>query len=55
MVKRLLLQVVVQAQENINNNHLILYEWSTSIFIRKDKSWICVHTMLTPAIRADNQ
>ena len=26
-----------------------LYEWSTSIFIRKNESWICVLTMLTPA------
>lgn len=26
-----------------------LYEWSTSIFIRKDEQWLCVHTMLTPA------
>lgn len=26
-----------------------LYEWSTSIFIRKNEQWLCVHTMLTPA------
>ena len=25
------------------------YEWSTSIFIRKNEQWLCVHTMLTPA------
>ena len=25
------------------------YEWSTSIFIRTNKQWLCVHTMLTPA------
>lgn len=24
------------------------YEWSTSIFVRKNKQWLCVHTMLTP-------
>ena len=26
-----------------------LYEWSSSVFIFRDKQWICVHTMLTPA------
>lgn len=26
-----------------------LYEWSTSVFIKKENRWICVHTMLTPA------
>ena len=25
------------------------YEWSTSIFIKKEGSWLCVLTMLTPA------
>lgn len=25
------------------------YEWSTSVFIKKDGSWLCVLTMLTPA------
>jgi hypothetical protein len=25
------------------------YEWSTSVFIKKDRSWLCVLTMLTPA------
>lgn len=25
------------------------YEWSTSIFIRNNEQWLCVHTMLTPA------
>lgn len=25
------------------------YEWSTSIFIRTNEQWLCVHTMLTPA------
>ncbi|MBT1708835.1 DUF4440 domain-containing protein [Fulvivirgaceae bacterium PWU5] len=26
-----------------------LYEWSSSVFIRKKGKWLCVHTMLTPA------
>ena len=26
-----------------------LYEWSTSIFIKKGGKWLCVLTMLTPA------
>lgn len=26
-----------------------LYEWSSSVFIRQEGTWICVHTMLTPA------
>ncbi len=26
-----------------------LYEWSSSVFIRKEEKWICVLTMLTPA------
>jgi ketosteroid isomerase-like protein len=26
-----------------------LYEWSSSIFIRKENKWTCVLTMLTPA------
>lgn len=26
------------------------YEWSASTFIRKEGKWICVHTMLTPAL-----
>ena len=25
------------------------YEWSTSVFIRQQDQWKCVHTMLTPA------
>jgi ketosteroid isomerase-like protein len=25
------------------------YEWSTSVFIKNDGSWLCVLTMLTPA------
>lgn len=25
------------------------YEWSTSVFIRKEGRWLCVFTMLTPA------
>jgi ketosteroid isomerase-like protein len=28
-----------------------LYEWSSSVFIRQEGIWICVHTMLTPAAR----
>ena len=32
-----------------NGEDFSLYEWSTSIFIRKNESWICVLTMLTPA------
>jgi ketosteroid isomerase-like protein len=28
-----------------------LYEWSSSVLIRQQGAWICVHTMLTPAIR----
>lgn len=30
-------------------NPFQFYEWSTSVFIRKEGRWICVHTMLTPA------
>ncbi|MGZ8545299.1 MAG: nuclear transport factor 2 family protein [Flavisolibacter sp.] len=26
-----------------------LYEWSTNVFVRKNESWTCVLTMLTPA------
>jgi ketosteroid isomerase-like protein len=26
-----------------------LFEWSTSVFIRKEGKWICVLTMITPA------
>lgn len=29
-----------------------LYEWSTSVFIHRAGTWTCVHTMLTPALRA---
>lgn len=25
------------------------YEWSTSVFIRVQGKWLCIHTMLTPA------
>jgi hypothetical protein len=28
-----------------------LYEWSSSVFIRQEGTWICVYTMLTPATR----
>jgi hypothetical protein len=28
-----------------------LYEWSTSVLIRNEEKWLCVHTMLTPAIK----
>ncbi len=28
-----------------------LYEWSTSICIRQESKWKCVHTMLTPALK----
>ncbi|MBA2563529.1 MAG: nuclear transport factor 2 family protein [Chitinophagaceae bacterium] len=31
-----------------------LYEWSTSVFIRKEKKWSCLLTMLTPAHKVDN-
>jgi ketosteroid isomerase-like protein len=27
------------------------YEWQTSIFIREQGKWLCVHTMLTPALK----
>ena len=30
-------------------NAFAFYEWSTSVYKRKDDSWICVLTMLTPA------
>lgn len=30
------------------------YEWSTSIFIRKQAEWSCVLTMLTPALKVQN-
>jgi ketosteroid isomerase-like protein len=28
-----------------------LYEWSTSVMIRNNEKWLCVHTMLTRAIK----
>ena len=34
---------------NYKGQSFELYEWSTSIFIRKNGQWLCVHTMLTPA------
>ncbi len=34
---------------NYNGQSFELYEWSTSVFIRKNEQWLCVHTMLTPA------
>jgi ketosteroid isomerase-like protein len=27
------------------------YEWSTSVCIRRQNKWQCVHTMLTPALK----
>ena len=32
-----------------NGEKFSLYEWSTSVFIRKEEKWICVLTMITPA------
>lgn len=32
-----------------NGQPFSLYEWSTSVFIRREETWRCVHTMLTPA------
>lgn len=32
-----------------NGNNFSFYEWSTSIFIKKEELWRCVLTMLTPA------
>ena len=34
---------------NYKGHSFEFYEWSTSIFIRTNKQWLCVHTMLTPA------
>ena len=31
-----------------------LYEWSSSVFIYRDKQWICIHTMLTPASKSNS-
>ena len=31
-----------------------LYDWSTSVFIKKEGKWTCVVTMLTPAIKHEN-
>src|SRR5688572_7234179 len=35
-----------------DGNNFSLYEWSTSIFIKKEGTWRCVLTMLTTANRA---
>ena len=32
-----------------NGSNFSLYEWSTSMCLKKEGSWICVATMLTPA------
>ncbi len=32
-----------------NNEDFSLYEWSTSVFLKKGVNWQCVLTMLTPA------
>lgn len=34
-----------------NGRSFDLYEWSTSIFIKKEGTWRCVSTMVTPAIK----
>lgn len=31
-----------------------LYEWATSVFLKKEGSWTCVLTMLTPANEANS-
>ena len=35
-----------------NGNSFSLYEWSTSVFIKKEELWLCVLTMLTPASKS---
>ena len=32
-----------------NGENFSLYEWSTSVFRKNERSWLCVLTMLTPA------
>ena len=32
-----------------NGENFSFYEWSTSVFIKKEEMWRCVLTMLTPA------
>lgn len=34
-----------------NNEPFDQYEWSTNVFIRRDGSWRCAATMITPAQR----
>ncbi|MEJ5960892.1 nuclear transport factor 2 family protein [Pedobacter immunditicola] len=34
-----------------NGRSFDLYEWSTSVFLRKEGTWRCVSTMVTPALK----
>jgi ketosteroid isomerase-like protein len=34
---------------NYNGESFSLYEWSTSIFLKTERQWLCVLTMVTPA------
>ena len=38
-----------------NGSDFSLYEWSTSVCLKKEGTWLCVATMLTPATTTSQQ